>query len=60
MTIKIIPFDIIKEKINTYDEMANVDMTKPNSIFPQKSDKSFAEKMQKFFDIADGNPDWNY
>ena len=40
--------------------MAKTDMTKPNSVFPQKEDKSVAEKMQKFFEVADGeNPSWN-
>ena len=58
--MKIINFDAVKEKINKLDAMAHTDMTKPNSVFPQKEDKSVAEKMQKFFDIADGNnPSWN-
>lgn len=58
--MKIINFDAVKEKINKLDAMAYTDMTKPNSVFPQKEDKSVAEKMQKFFDIADGNnPSWN-
>ncbi len=57
--VKIINFDAIKEKINKFDAMANVDMTKPNSIFPQGKDLSVSEKMEKFFEIADGNPDWN-
>ena len=58
--MKIINFETIKEKINKLDAMAQTDMTKPNSVFPQKEDKSVAEKMQKFFEIADGeNPSWN-
>ena len=58
--MKIINFETIKEKINKFDAMAQTDMTKPNCIFPQKEDKSIAEKMQKFFEIADGeNPSWN-
>ncbi len=58
--MKIINFEAIKEKVNKLDAMANVDMTKPNSIFPYKEDKSVAEKMQKFFEVADGgNPSWN-
>ena len=39
--------------------MAQTDMTKPNSVFPQNADNSIADKMKKFFDVADGNPDWN-
>lgn len=58
--MKIINFETIKEKVNKLDAMANVDMTKLNSIFPYKEDKSVAEKMQKFFEVADGeNPSWN-
>ena len=58
--MKIINFETIKEKINKLDAMAQTDMTKPNSVFPQKEDKAVAERMQKFFEIADGNnPSWN-
>ena len=58
--MKIINFETIKEKVNKFDLMAKTDMTKPNSVFPQKEDKSVAEKMQKFFEVADGeNPSWN-
>ena len=58
--MKIINFETIKEKVNKLDAMAKTDMTKPNSIFPQKEDKSVAERMQNFFEVADGeNPSWN-
>ena len=60
--MKIINFETIKEKVKKFDSMANVDMTKPNTIFPHKDDdhKSVAERMQKFFEVADGeNPSWN-
>ena len=58
--MKIINIDTIKEKVNKLDAMANVDMTKPNSIFPYKEDASVADKMKKFFEVADGgNPGWN-
>ncbi len=57
--MKIINFEAIKERINKFDEMAKVDMTRPNSVFPQGKDVSVSEKMQKFFDVADGNPQWN-
>ena len=56
--VKIINLDLIREKINKFDSLANVDMTKPNSISPQKSD-DVSDKMKKFFEVADGNPDWN-
>ena len=56
---KIINFEAIREQINRFDTMANVDMTKPNSVFPQNKDMTVSEKMQKFFDVADGNPEWN-
>ena len=58
--MKIVNIEAIKEKINKLDAMAQTDMTKPNSVFPQKEDKSVAERMQKFFEVADGeNPSWN-
>ncbi len=57
--VKIINLDAIREKINKLDEMANTDMTQPNCIFPQRSDKTASERMQKFFEVADGNPEWN-
>ncbi len=58
--MKIINIETIKEKVNKLDAMANVDMTKPNSIFPYKEDVSVADKMKKFFEVADGgNPGWN-
>ncbi len=54
--VKIIDLNLIKEKINKLDAMANVDMSKPNTVFSQKS---VSEKMQQFFEFADGNPEWN-
>lgn len=58
--MKIVNIEAIKEKINKLDAMAKTDMTKLNSVFPQKEDKSVAERMQKFFEVADGeNPSWN-
>ena len=58
--MKIINIEKIKEKVNKLDAMAKTDMTKPNSVFPQKEDKSVSERMQKFFEVADGeNPSWN-
>lgn len=58
----IVNFNTIKEKINKLDTMASqVDMTKPNTIFQKNDEKlSAAERMNKFFEIADGkNPEWN-
>lgn len=58
--MKIEKFDAIKEKINKFDSMAKTDMTKINSVFPQKENLSVSERMKKFFDVADGkNPSWN-
>lgn len=58
----IVNFNTIKEKINKLDTMASqVDMTNPNTIFQKNDEKlSVAERMNKFFEIADGkNPEWN-
>lgn len=58
--MKIVDFDSFKKTVNKLDKMAQVDMTKPNTVFPQKTDETVADKMKKFFDVADGgNPSWN-
>ncbi len=58
--MKIINIKEIKETINKLDSLANVDMTKPNTIFPQNRDKSVKERIEQFFQVADGkNPSWN-
>lgn len=58
--MKIVDFNSYKNSVNKLDAMANGDITKPNTIFPQKADESVADKMKKFFEIADGeNPSWN-
>lgn len=57
--MKIVDFESFKNSVNKLDAMAAVDMTKPNSVFPQKKDESVADKMKKFFEVADGNPSWN-
>lgn len=58
--MKIVDFESFKKSVNKLDAMANIDMTKPNSIFPQKTDESVADKMKKFFEVADGgNPYWD-
>lgn len=57
--MKIVDFESYKNTINKLDKMAQVDMSKPDTIFPQKEDKSIVDRMKKFFDIADGNSIWN-
>lgn len=56
--MKIVDFNSFKNTIEKLDKMAQVDMTKPNTVFPQAEDKSVSERMKKFFDIADGNSIW--
>ncbi len=48
-----------KTYINKLDEMAQVDMAKPNSILQQENGNSVSERLKKFFDVADGNSIWN-
>ena len=56
--MKIVDFDSYKKSINKLDKMAQVDMTKPNTVFPQKDERKTAEEFfSKFFNIADGNWD---
>ena len=58
--MKIVDFKSFKDAVNKLDTMAQVDLTKPNSVFPQKTEVNLSEKMKNFFDIADGsNHDWN-
>lgn len=54
--MEIVDFNSFKNSVNKLDKMAQVDMTKPNAIFPQ--DDSVADKMKRFFDVADGNSIW--
>jgi len=53
--MKIVDFESFKKAINKLDSMAQ---GKPEDInvFPQKST---SERLKKFFEIADGNPEWN-
>lgn len=54
--MKIVDFNSFKNSVNKLDSMAQVDMTKPNTVFPQKEDKSSAKEFfDNFFNIADGN-----
>lgn len=56
--MKIVDFESFKKAINKLDAMAP-EKTKPLVVFPQKTEKSTAERLQKFFEVADGNPEWN-
>lgn len=54
--MKIVDFESYKKYVDKLDSMAQTDMTKPDLVFRfDKKDESVAEKMQKFFDVADGN-----
>ena len=58
--MKIVDFKSFKDAVNKLDTMAQVDLTKPNSVFPEKQEVNLSEKMKNFFDIADGsNHSWN-
>lgn len=57
--MEIVDFNSFKNSVNKLDTMAQVDMTKPNSVFPMKEDESVKDKMQRFFEVADGNPSWS-
>ena len=54
----IVDFNSFKSAINKLDKMAQTDMTKPNTVFPQKNE-SVQDKFQRFFQIADGKPEWD-
>ncbi len=53
--MKIVDFKSFKKYVDKLDNMAQVDMSKPDLIFPKEKDESVADKMRKFFDVADGN-----
>lgn len=58
--MKIVNFENYKKSVNKLDGMAQIDMSKINSVFPQNFDETIREKMKKFFEVADGgNPEWN-
>jgi len=56
--MKITDFESFKKTINKLDSMTT-DNNNKLVIFPQKTEKTTAERLQKFFEIADGNPEWN-
>ena len=50
--MKIVNFETIKEKVNKLDAMAQTDLTKINTVFPQNDNgKSVSERMKIFFFI---------
>lgn len=54
--MKIVDLKSYKEYVNKLDSMAKADMSLPDLIFGNNNkDKSAAERMQKFFDVADGS-----
>lgn len=54
--MKIVNFETIKEKVNKLDAMAQTDLTKINTVFPQNDNgKSVSERMKIFFSVADGD-----
>lgn len=54
--MKIVNFETIKEKVNKLDAMAQIDLTKINTVFPQNDNgKSVSERMKIFFSVADGD-----
>ena len=57
--MKIVDFDSYKKAINKLESMTS-EQQKPLIVFPPKTEKSTSERLQKFFEIADGgNPEWN-
>ena len=53
--MKIVDIQSFKEAVNKLDLMAQ-EPNMPISVFNEKD--SVSDKMKKFFDIADGNPNW--
>lgn len=55
--MKIVDFESYKKYVNSLDKMTQNDPAKININF--NFDDNISDKMKKFFDIADGNPEWN-
>lgn len=53
--MKIVDFESFKKSVNKLDEMAKPVQPKLNTVFP---DETVADKMKRFFDVADGNSIW--
>lgn len=57
--MKIVDIKTFKNAINKLDNMAQDEPSKIMINFHQK-DEGVSEKMQRFFEVADGgNPSWN-
>ena len=57
---KIISFEDYKGAINKYDDLAQNNPAKIRIDFPKSEHNKSAEAFfDKFFTIADGNPEWN-
>ncbi len=54
--MKIVDFESYKRSVNKLDAMASDAAPKLNTVF---EDEMVADKMKKFFDVADGNSIWN-
>lgn len=52
----IVNFKSYKDAVNKFDGLAKPVMPKLNTVFP---DESIADKMKRFFDVADGNSIWD-
>lgn len=59
MEIRIVDFQSFKDAIKKFDELAPQENQKITINFSH-NDKDIAQKMSKFFEVADGgNPEWN-
>ncbi len=56
---KIISFEDYKGAINKLDDMAQFDPAKITINFPKSESRSAKDFFNNFFEIADGNPEWN-
>ena len=58
--MKIVDFESYKKAVSKLDALAS-EQTAPLVVFPQKTEKSAADRLKQFFEIADGNgnPEWN-
>jgi hypothetical protein len=54
----IVDFESFKSAINRLDKMAATEPSKINIDFPKDGNRA-KDFFDKFFEIADGNPEWN-
>ena len=57
--MKIVDFDSFKKAINKLDSMTQDNPAKIKIDFPKSEHKNAKDFFDKFFSIADGNPEWN-